>query len=64
MELRCKYELGTKFTMIRTINEIYKNEGVKGFYKGYLPRLLKKAASGAITWGLYENIKQKSGTTI
>jgi hypothetical protein len=62
VELRCKYEKGIKIKLFKTINEIYVNEGLGGFYKGYLPKLFKKAASGAITWGLYENLKKKNGT--
>jgi len=36
------------------VNMVYKNEGLKGLYKGYLPRLLKKALGGGIIWPLYE----------
>jgi solute carrier family 25 protein 38 len=37
---------------------VYREEGLRGFYKGYLPRLLKKGASGAVIWSIYENIKK------
>jgi solute carrier family 25 protein 38 len=33
---------------------VYASEGLRGFYKGYLPRIMKKGCSGGILWTLYE----------
>ena len=42
------------------IRQIYREEGIKGYYLGYLPRLMKKAASSALTWTLYESVRKDS----
>ena len=39
--------------------EVYMGEGMIGFYKGYLPRLLKKICSAALSWSLYEHVKKR-----
>ena len=44
--------------MLNIVKNIWKEEGIKGFYVGYVPRLMKKAASSALTWSLYENFKK------
>jgi hypothetical protein len=46
--------------LVQISKEIYKEEGIKGFYLGYLPRLMKKGVSTAITWAIYESIKKDS----
>lgn len=40
--------------------EIYSKDGVSGLYRGYLPRVLKKAFTGALTWALFEKLTNKS----
>jgi solute carrier family 25 protein 38 len=40
--------------------EVLLKEGVVGFYRGYLPRILKKSISGAIQWTLYELLNRKN----
>lgn len=42
-----------------TIKHVYDTEGIKGFYKGYLPRILKKGCSGGILWTIYEKISNE-----
>ena len=42
------------------IREVYKEEGIRGFYVGFIPRLMKKVTSSAIIWVLYENIRKDS----
>lgn len=42
------------------VKKIFKEEGIKGFYLGLLPRLMKKASSQALTWVLYETIRKES----
>ena len=43
-----------------TVKEVYVEEGIRGFYVGLLPRLLKKATSSAVIWALYESIRKDS----
>jgi len=33
---------------------MYTKGGISGLYPGYLPRILRKATVGAITWTLFE----------
>jgi len=42
------------------IQQVYKEEGLRGFYVGFLPRVMKKVTSSAIIWCLYENIRKDS----
>ena len=58
IRVRYQIEKGRTKTLKELCREVYLNEGVGGFYKGYLPRLLKKICSGALTWSLYEHIKK------
>ncbi|EAR89379.1 solute carrier family protein (macronuclear) [Tetrahymena thermophila SB210] len=44
--------------LLKLAYHIYQVEGFKGFYRGYLPRLLKKGAQGAIAWTIYEYLKK------
>ena len=39
--------------------DIYQEEGMKGFFAGCMPRLMRKVVTGSIMWGLFENIGQK-----
>lgn len=50
-----------KFTKpIDLVKTVFAEEGIRGFYLGLLPRLLKKASSQALTWALYETIRKES----
>jgi solute carrier family 25 iron transporter 28/37 len=40
-----------------TIQKILAEEGIKGFFKGALPRMIVQAPSAAISWATYETIK-------
>ena len=41
------------------VKKIVKNEGVKGFYKGFMPNILKGIPSKGIYFYFYELIKLK-----
>lgn len=55
----CTVERGcTKYNTIpETFKIIMKNEGIKGFYKGFTPRAATQAMSTAIAWSTYEMMK-------
>ncbi len=38
--------------------QIWRSEGVRGFYKGAIPRMTRVVLDVALTFTLYENIKQ------
>jgi len=40
------------------VRQVYKDEGLKGFYLGYVPRLMKKGASSALSWVVYEKLRK------
>ena len=42
--------------LLSTTHAIFANEGVAGFFKGILPRILRKSMSSAISWTVYEEI--------
>jgi hypothetical protein len=39
------------------ISHVYKEEGMRGFYLGYLPRLMKKGVACSLAWTLYEALR-------
>lgn len=41
-----------------TFSEIFRSEGVKGFYKGLVPRAMTQSLSAAVSWSMYEMIKK------
>jgi hypothetical protein len=60
---RCSYpykypEIEFKPNMLTVINSTFKNEGVRGFFKGYVPGISKVVLGNSISFGLYENIKK------
>ncbi|RLN90981.1 hypothetical protein BBJ28_00006431 [Nothophytophthora sp. Chile5] len=40
----------------QTVAKIYRHEGLRGFKKGILPRVLKRTLSTAVTWTIYEQL--------
>lgn len=61
IRVRYQYSQAERKSLWVFCEEIYRNEGMEGFYKGYLPRVLKKICSAAVTWSVYEHIKKGSG---
>jgi len=37
---------------------VYQTEGLKGFYLGYVPRLMKKGTATALSWVVYEKLRK------
>ena len=50
------------FSLYNTFKNVYINEGIYGFYKGYLPRIMKKGCSGGLLWTLYEKMSLSEKT--
>lgn len=42
---------------ITTIGIIWKQEGIRGFYKGLVPRAVTQSLSSAVSWSTYEMLK-------
>ncbi|KAG2522961.1 hypothetical protein JM16_004567 [Phytophthora kernoviae] len=43
-------------TLRQTVAKIYRHEGLRGFTKGILPRVVKRTLSTAVTWTIYEQL--------
>lgn len=43
--------------MIDALKSIYKSEGVYGFARGMVPRMIFHSMSAGILWGTYEYVK-------
>jgi len=49
---------GVHYTGLRqTVSRIFTEEGVRGFYRGTVPRMMFAAPSAALCWGTYEAVK-------
>jgi hypothetical protein len=46
------------------ISHVYKEEGIRGFYLGYLPRLMKKGFACSLAWTFYESIRSSEKRVI
>jgi solute carrier family 25 protein 38 len=46
-------------TMRQTVAKIYRHEGLRGFAKGIIPRVVKRTLSTAVTWTIYEQLSLK-----
>lgn len=44
--------------VLTMMSQIYRDEGLKGFYHGYLPRIMKKGVSSALSWVVYEKLRK------
>jgi solute carrier family 25 protein 38 len=52
--VKTSVQLGSSSGMRQAIVDIFKRDGIAGFYLGTLPRFLRKTTSSAITWTVYE----------
>ena len=50
--------VGSRLNMIKIIENTYRFEGIRGFFKGYGPGISKVILGNAISFGLYEKIKE------
>jgi len=46
--------------IIQLAKDVFREEGITGFYLGYLPRLVKKGIGTGVTWAIYEAVKKDS----
>ncbi|CAG9853669.1 unnamed protein product [Phyllotreta striolata] len=44
-------------TLVSVVKNVYKEHGLKGFYQGIVPRIMKRAVFAAVAWTLYERVK-------
>jgi Mitochondrial carrier protein. len=49
-------------SFLSTCRIIFQEEGVRGFYKGVVPRIMSQAPSSAISWSAYEMLKRLLNT--
>ena len=43
-------------TLRQTVAKMYHHEGLHGFMKGIVPRVIKRTLSTAVTWTIYEHL--------
>ncbi|KAG6582827.1 Mitochondrial Carrier (MC) Family [Phytophthora cinnamomi] len=43
-------------TLRQTVAKIFRHEGIRGFAKGIIPRVVKRTLSTAVTWTIYEQL--------
>lgn len=47
--------------MSTMFSKIYREEGLKGFYRGLAPNFLKVAPAVSISYVVYENVRKQLG---
>jgi hypothetical protein len=55
--IKTVYQNDIKLNIKNTIENIYKNHGLKGFYQAATPAIISQVASTSIKFGFYEKIK-------
>ena len=45
--------------MFDCINKVYKQDGVKGFYRGIVPNLIKNIPAISISYAVFEKLKKE-----
>ncbi|CAI5995278.1 unnamed protein product [Closterium sp. NIES-64] len=56
---------GKPLTMLGATSAIYKSQGLPGFFRGVVPRVLKRSMQQALTWTLFERLSSVlSGRTL
>lgn len=49
-----------QYTTIKdAIQKIYEKDGLKGYFRGLFPRILRKGAGTIVAWGIYEYLVDK-----
>uniref|UniRef100_A0AAV1UJ21 Mitochondrial carrier protein n=1 Tax=Peronospora matthiolae TaxID=2874970 RepID=A0AAV1UJ21_9STRA len=48
--------LPNSLTLRQTVAKMYHHEGLRGFTKGIVPRVIKRTLSTAVTWTIYEHL--------
>jgi solute carrier family 25 folate transporter 32 len=52
------YDAGRKYTGVRdVVGQVFRREGLAGFYKGLIPNLVRVVPSTCVTFLVYENVK-------
>jgi len=44
--------------------KIYENDGFSGYFKGLMPRIVRKSLQSVIAWGIYEYLVDKKDAMI
>ena len=52
------HDMNENVGLVKVASDIYRQEGLRGFYLGYLPRLMKKGTSSALSWVVYEKLRK------
>ena len=50
-------------SVVSAVQRLYREEGIRGFFRGYLPRMMKRAGSTAVTWTLFEHFAAQYDAT-
>jgi len=50
--------------ILNGFNKIYETDGVNGFFKGLLPRIIRKGLGSIICWTIYEFLVDKKDMTM
>lgn len=56
VKTRLQFKNDAGFRMYQMILHMYKSGGIRVFYKGLVPRLIRRPATAAITWVVYEEL--------
>ncbi|XP_065846629.1 mitochondrial glycine transporter-like isoform X2 [Oscarella lobularis] len=59
LKTRLQTETSHRLTSFQTIYIIISREGLLAFYKGLLPRIVRRTATASISWTIYEEITSK-----
>jgi solute carrier family 25 S-adenosylmethionine transporter 26 len=58
--VRQQLQIGLRATLTQNLQYVYKQEGIRGFYAGYIANLLRNVPFSIINMTLYETLKKRS----
>ena len=58
LKTRLQTETSHRLTSFQTIYIIISREGLLAFYKGLLPRIVRRTATASISWTIYEEVRK------
>jgi hypothetical protein len=54
--MKTRRQLSANRSLYNVTLDVYRDAGIVGFYRGLLPRVLRRSFSNALSWMLFEQI--------
>jgi len=59
--VKTRLQLNKGLTVLTVVKDIAAKEGAQGFFRGCVPRMLRRTMMAALAWGVYEQVMKNMG---